>query len=56
MAELQPGGGMSDIATGHTQSIANPGVLVATQHLVHENNCDSLAVHTHSNRIAAAES
>jgi len=40
---------MSDIPSGHTQSIATLGVLVATQHLVHENNCDSLAVHTHGN-------
>jgi len=49
VAEVQPGGGMSDIPTGHTQSIANLGVPVATQHLVHESNCDSLAVHTHDN-------
>jgi len=50
VAELQPGGGMSDIPTGHTQSIANLGVPVATQHLVHESNCDSPAVHTRGNQ------
>jgi len=49
VAELQPGGGMSGIPIGHTQNIANPGVLVATQHLDHANGCDNLAVHTHNN-------
>jgi len=50
VAELQPGGGMSGIPTGHTQSIATLGVLVATRHLVHENGCGNLAVHTHNNQ------
>ena len=50
MAEPQPGGGMNDIPSGHTQSIATLGVLVATQHLAHENGCDNLAVHTHNNQ------
>jgi len=49
VAEVQPGGGMNDIPTGHTQSNANLGVPVATQHPVHESNCDSLAVHTRDN-------
>jgi len=52
VAELQPGDGMSGIPTGHTQSMANPGVPVATQHAVHENNCDSLAVHTLDNQCS----
>jgi len=52
VAELQPGGGMSGIPTGHTQSNANLGVPVATQHVVHENNCDSLAVHTYDNQCS----
>ena len=50
VAELQPGGGMNGIPTGHTQTNANMGVPVATQHLGHESNCDSLAVHTRSNQ------
>jgi len=50
VTELQPDDGMSGIPTGHTQSIANLGVLVATQHLVHENGYDNLAVHTHNNQ------
>jgi len=49
VAEVQPGGGMSDIPTGHTQSNANLGVPVATQHSVHETHCGSLAVHTRDN-------
>jgi len=52
VAELQPGGGMSGIPIGHTQSVANLGVLVATQHLVHENGCGNLAVHTHNNQCS----
>ena len=52
MAEPQPGGGMSDIPSGHTQSIATLGVLVATQHLVHENDCGNLAVHTRNNQCS----
>jgi len=44
VAELQPGDGMS--------GIANLGVPVATQHLVHENGCDNLAVHTHNNQCS----
>jgi len=51
-AELQPDDGMSGIPTGHTQSIASLGVIVATQHLVHENGCDNLAVHTHDNQCS----
>ena len=43
---------MSGIPTGHTQSNANLGVPVATQHLGHESNCDSLAVHTRSNQCS----
>jgi len=57
VAELQPGGGMNGIPTGHTQSIANLEVPVATQHLVYANNWHNLAVHTHNNLcFAAAES
>jgi len=57
VAELQPGGGMSGIPIGHTRSIANPGVLVATQHLDYANGCDNQGVHTHNNLcVAAAES
>ena len=52
MAELQPGGGMSDIPSSHTQSIATLGVLVATQHLVHGDGCGNLAVHTHNNQCS----
>jgi len=40
---------MNDIPIGHTQSNANLGVPVATQHPVHETNCDSSAVHTRGN-------
>jgi len=43
---------MSGIPTGHTQSIVTLGVFVATQHLVHENGCDNLAVHTHNNQCS----
>jgi len=50
VAELQLGGGMSDIPTIHTQSNANLGVPVATQHPVHEADCDSRTVHISSNQ------
>ena len=54
VAELQPGGGMSDIPTDHTQSNANPVVPVATQHPVHEADYDSRTVHICSNQCSAA--
>jgi len=50
VAELQSGDGMSGIPTDHTQSNANPGVPVATQHLVHEADCDSRTAHIRSNQ------
>jgi len=50
VAELQPGGKMSGIAIGHTQSIANLGVLAVTHRRVHENRCGNPAVHTHNNQ------
>jgi len=53
VAELQPSGGMSGIPTDHTQSKANPGVPVATQHPVHEADCDSRTVHIRSNQCSA---
>ena len=43
---------MSGIPIGHTQSIANLGVLVVTQRRVHENRCGNLAVHTHNNQYS----
>ena len=52
VAGVQLSGKMSGIPIGHTQSIANLGVLVATRHLVHENGCGSLAVHTHNNQCS----
>ena len=52
VAELQPSGRMSGIPIGHTQSIANSGVLAVTQHRVHENHCGNLAAHTHGNRCS----
>jgi len=52
VAQLQPGGGMSGIPTDHTRSNANPGVPVATQHPVHEADCDSQTVHRHSNQYS----
>ena len=54
MAELQLSGKMSDIPIGHTQSIANLGVLAVTQRQVHENHCGNLAAHTHNNRYFEA--
>jgi len=57
VAELQPGGGMNgipiDIPIDHTHSIANPEVLVPTQHLVHGADCDSRTLHRHSNQCFA---
>jgi len=52
VAELQPGGGMSGIPTDRTQSNANPGVPVATQHPVHEAECDSRTGHIRSNQYS----
>jgi len=52
VAELQPGGGMSGIPTDHTQSNANPGVSVATQHPVREADCDSRTGHIRSNQCS----
>jgi len=43
---------MSGIPTDHTQNNAILGVLVVTQHLVHENGCGILAVHTHNNQCS----
>jgi len=45
---------MSGIPIGHTQSIANPGVLAVTQHRVHENRYGNLVAHTHNNRYFGA--
>ena len=52
VAELQLSGKMSDIPIGHTQSIANLGVLAVTQHQVHENSYGNLAAHTHNNHYS----
>jgi len=49
VAEVQPGGGMSDIPTGHTQSNANPEVPVAIKHPVHGSDCGSRTAHTRGN-------
>ena len=43
---------MSGIPIGHTQSIANLGVLAVTQRRVHENHCGNPAVHIHNNRYS----
>jgi len=53
VAELQPDVGMNGIPIYHTHSIANPEVIVPTQHLVHEADCDSRALHRHSNQCFA---
>ena len=52
VAELQPSDGMSDIPIGHTQSIANPGVLAVIQRRVYENHCGNLTIHTHDNQCS----
>jgi len=44
---------MSGIPIDHTQNNATLGVLVVTQHLVHENGYGNLAVHTHNNQCFA---
>jgi len=49
VAEVQPDGGMNDIPTDHTQSNANLGVPVATQHPVHGSDCGSRTAHTRGN-------
>ena len=41
---------MNGIPTGHTQSNANLGVPVATQHPVHEADYDSRTAHIRNNR------
>ena len=53
VAELQPGDGMSGIPIYHTQNNATLGVLVPTQHLAHEADCDSRTLHRHSNQCFA---
>jgi len=45
---------MSGIPTDHTQSIANPGVSVTTQHPVHKADYDSRTVHIRNNQCSAA--
>jgi len=50
VAELQPGGGTNGIPIDHTHSNANPGVLVPSQHLVHEADYDSRSLHRHNNQ------
>ena len=53
MADLQPGDGTNDIPIYHTHNIANRGVLVPTQHLVHEADYDSRTLHRHNNQRLA---
>ena len=43
---------MSGIPTDHTKSNANPGVPVATQHPVHEADCDSRTAHIRRNQCS----
>jgi len=43
---------MSGIPTDHTQRNTNPGVPVATQHPVHEADCDSRTAHIRSNQCS----
>jgi len=45
VADLQPGDGLNDIPIYHTHNIANRGVLVPTQHQVHETDYDSRSLH-----------
>ena len=52
-ANLQPDDGMNDTPIDHTHNIANPVVLVPTQHRVHEADCDSLTLHRHNNQRLA---
>ena len=52
VAILQPDDGLNDIPNDHTHSIAYQGVLVPTQHLVHEAGYDNQPLHRQNNQLA----
>ena len=52
VAILQPDDGLNGIPNDHTHSTAYQGVLVPTQHLVHEAGYDNQPLHRQNNQLA----